>query len=349
MTSIESVPLSDVPLESKIRFLRCADAYPGRPTHVETVETHFAYVFLTDRHAYKLKKPIRFHAVDFRTLESRRASCESEVALNSRLGERVYIGVVPLSVCETGLALETPAGTAVVDWLVKMHRLPRERMLDARAAADDVSNAELRALVAKLAAFYARARRAAWDGPAYRRHLERQVRTGCADLATRAHVLDDVPSGRLMKDQLAFLSRRAVAIEARCSEGRVVDAHGDLRPEHILLADEPQIIDCVEFSAELRLLDTAEEIAFLALECTELGRPALAARVVSIYRDLGRDALPQPLFEFYYSQRALARARSCAWHLDEPLRGDLRAHWIRRTERYLEAARAAIDRAHGDS
>ena len=115
----------------------------------------------------------------------------------------------------------------------------------------------------------------------------------------------------------------------------------------MLLGDPPQIIDCLEFSAELRLLDTAEEIAFLALECTDLGQSDLAARIVRLYRELCRDPIPEPLFDFYYSQRALARARSCAWHLDEPLTEERRAHWSARTERYLEAARLAVERAAG--
>jgi aminoglycoside phosphotransferase family enzyme len=128
----------------------------------------------------------------------------------------------------------------------------------------------------------------------------------------------------------------------RCSHGRIVDAHGDLRPEHILLGDDPQIIDCLEFSAELRMLDTAEEIAFLALECTALGRRDLAREVVALYREIGRDDVPQPLFDFYYGRRALVRALLSLWHLDEPLAEPLRAHWLGRASWYLEVARAAL-------
>lgn len=32
---------------------------PTTEQRIEAVETHFAWVFLTDRHAYKLKKPVR--------------------------------------------------------------------------------------------------------------------------------------------------------------------------------------------------------------------------------------------------------------------------------------------------
>ncbi len=333
-----------IPLETKVGFLERTRTYPDEPGRVETVETHFAYVFLTDRFAYKLKKPIRFHNIDFSTTELRRASCDAELGLNRRLAEHVYVDVVPLSMDGNALVLERRAG-AVVDWLVKMRRLARQGMLDARAVAGDVTEHELRQLVTRLAAFYARAHRAGWSRQAYRLHLERQLRTAGGDLAARAGQLDEAAASRIVRQQLAFVREQAGLVEARCAQGRVVDAHGDLRPEHVLLDDPPQIIDCLEFSAELRLLDTAEEIAFLALECTELGEPRLAARIVGLYRELCRDAIPEPLFDFYYSHRALARARSCAWHLDEPLTEERNAHWSARAERYLEAARLAIERA----
>lgn len=346
MFSIHAMlPEAATPLETKVRFLKRTDAYPNRTSCVETVETHFAHVFLTDRFAYKLKKPMRFHSIDFRTVELRGASCTAELRLNRRLADNVYVDVVPLSLDGDELVLESWGRGAVVDWLVKMHRLERDRMLDARAVEDEVTDEELRRLMTKLAAFYARAHRASWSGAGYRRHLEQELRRADGDLAAHADRLDGASVNRVVHSQLEFMSREAGLVEARCRKGRVVDAHGDLRPEHVFLGDPPQIIDCLEFSAELRLLDAAEEIAFLALECTELGAPELAARIVKLYRELCRDPVPEPLLNFYYSHRALARARSCAWHLDEPLTEQRRAHWLTRMERYLEAARLAIEHA----
>ena len=44
-------------LEKKVEFLSHATSYPDT-THVETLETHMSWVFLTDLYAYKLKKPV---------------------------------------------------------------------------------------------------------------------------------------------------------------------------------------------------------------------------------------------------------------------------------------------------
>lgn len=44
-----------ISLQEKVNFLKQPENYPSRPDAVETVETHMAWVFLTDRHAWKLK------------------------------------------------------------------------------------------------------------------------------------------------------------------------------------------------------------------------------------------------------------------------------------------------------
>ncbi|AMN48405.1 hypothetical protein ACG33_15125 [Steroidobacter denitrificans] len=338
-------PHCAVPFAMKTRFLRHPGSYPHAPADVEFIETHFACVFLAGRYAYKLKKPIRFYEIDFTTVELRRTYCELEFTLNMRLAEAVYIAVVPLLSTGKTLTIDSAAGGTIVDWLVKMHRLPRERMLDARAAAGPIGQEELRELVAKLVAYYARAHRAAWDGPEYLRRLELETRQRRTELLAYESSLGECPIERIVAGQVEFLQVFAKTLEARCAAGRIVDAHGDLRPEHILLGENPQIIDCLEFSAALRLLDTAEEIMFLALECEQLDRADLAHEITALYRELSGDFVSQNLLDFYSSRRAMVRALICVRHLDEPMDEDLRRRWIERGHGYLAKALDAITHA----
>ena len=81
-------------LTTLVDFLSRPDSYRDRTDHVEVIETHISYVFLTDRHAFKLKKPVQFEFVDFSTPRARRLACEQEVALNRRLAPEVYLGIV---------------------------------------------------------------------------------------------------------------------------------------------------------------------------------------------------------------------------------------------------------------
>jgi uncharacterized protein len=77
----------DIPLAAKVAFLRLASTYPEHTDSVEALETHMSWVFLTDSHAYKLKKPVRYDFLDFSTLASRRRDCEDEVQLNRWLAQ----------------------------------------------------------------------------------------------------------------------------------------------------------------------------------------------------------------------------------------------------------------------
>ncbi|HEB77603.1 MAG TPA: hypothetical protein ENI90_03630, partial [Methylothermaceae bacterium] len=87
----------DVPLAAKLAFLRDPSSYPDQPARVEAIETHMAWVFLTDRFAYKLKKPVRYPYLDFSTLAAREFYCHEEVRLNQRLAPGVYLGVAALN------------------------------------------------------------------------------------------------------------------------------------------------------------------------------------------------------------------------------------------------------------
>ena len=78
--------------------------------------------------------------------------------------------------------------------------------------------------------------------------------------------------------QADFLANHGDLLEARAAQGRIVEGHGDLRPEHVFLDGEPQVIDCLEFDRDLRLLDPVDELAFLGLECERLGATWIGER-----------------------------------------------------------------------
>lgn len=335
------LPAPETTLPAEVGFLSRADTYPDRPAAVEVIETHFAWVFLSRCFVYKLKKPIRFRTLDLTTLAARRANCELEVALNRRLTDGVYVGVVPLGHNGQGLVLESPIEP--VAWLVKMLRLPVERTLERVAHDGTVLDDDLARVVDRLATYYARAARAPWSGAEYRRALGSRIDEYGAELC--AYGLGTALTTRvraLTAAQRRFIDDHANALDARVSAGRVLDAHGDLRPEHVfLLADQVQIIDCLEFSADLRLLDSAEEIAFLALELERLGHDDVGSRVLELYRERCADRGATELLGFYRSLRALLRALLAVLHVEDA-HVDSRARWHARAGWYLDTALAAL-------
>src|SRR3990167_8625899 len=106
----------------------------GQP--VELQETHISWVLLTERLAYKLKKPARLPFVDFSTLALRKHFCEEEVRLNRRLAPELYLGVVP--VCDSAQAPRIGAmheACLLIDYAVCMQRFPQGALLSERLAA----------------------------------------------------------------------------------------------------------------------------------------------------------------------------------------------------------------------
>jgi len=112
-----------------------------------------SWVFLTDKHAHKLKKPVRHAFLDFSTIEARRRNCRAEVRLNNRLAPGVYLGVVPL-VLRADRTLSLGGAGRVVDWLVQMRRLRKSDVLQEQIKSHRLRGGALSVAVAALVRFY---------------------------------------------------------------------------------------------------------------------------------------------------------------------------------------------------
>jgi aminoglycoside phosphotransferase family enzyme len=143
--------------------------------------------------------------------------------------------------------------------------------------------------------------------------------------------------------QHAMLYVLAALFDQRIHAGHLIEAHGDLRSEHICLEPEPQIIDCLEFSRGFRIVDPADELAFLALECERLGAPELMRTIFAAYAGVAGDKPPDRLVHFYQSYRACGRAKIAVWHLNDPVVRDPH-RWPAHARDYLRLARDHIDR-----
>ena len=135
--------------------------------------------------------------------------------------------------------------------------------------------------------------------------------------------------------QFEFLQQNPKLFDSRVQAGKIVDAHGDLRPEHICLEQRgPVIIDCLEFNRNLRILDAVSEIMFLALECERLGAPNIERLILNRYSEETGDRPSEKLLAFYKSYHACVRAKIAVWHLkDNGIRD--RDTWITKATDYL--------------
>ena len=275
-----------------------------------------SWVFLTEDRVYKLKKPVRFAYLDFSTLDRRRAACVAELTLNRRLAPEVYLDLLPLTYGATGLAVGGDG--LVVDWLVVMRRLDEEWMLEERVIAGSVAAPDIDRLVDRLSLFY---RHAAPDRLSPGVHLVEWRRKLAENRSVLLRGELGLPVTEVMhvdRVQRRYVDERGEVFASRVRSHRIIDGHGDLRPEHVWLGTPVLVIDCLEFSARLRSVDPFDEISYLGIECARLGAPWIGGYAVE---RLGRSLHQHPphhLLAFYRTYRATLRARLAIAHLLEP-------------------------------
>lgn len=291
-----------------VRLLDSPRTYNERTEEVVQLETHISWVFLTSRFAYKLKKPVRYDFLDFSTPEKRRWACQREVELNRRLAQDVYLGIVPITQ-ETKGRLKLGGTGEPVDWVVKMRRLPADRALDRLIRNRSVSTSDATDLARRLARFYQQLPPLNINAEVYRRRIEDHIRGNEIELAKPQYDFNPKVLKRISTALIRLLRLAPETLDARVCDGRIVDGHGDLRPEHIYFDPQPTIIDCVEFNDEFRQIDVLDELAFLAAECEHLGATEIGNRIIEEYQTTSCDSFPKSLLEFYKCYRACVRAK----------------------------------------
>lgn len=332
--TVSGPPPADAALAGRLQFLARPDAYAGA-TVVQPIETHASWVFLTDRHAYKLKKPVRTRYADLGTLDGRERNCREELRLNRRFAADVYLGVVPLRRAATG-ALRLEGRGETVDWLVQMRRLPAAQMLDRIIGTSRFDPRSLEAVVQLLVRVYRESGPVTLTERDYRLRLLDAIAEHERELLRAEGHLPEHLVGAICERQRAFVRDTGYLVD-RVRGFHIVEGHGDLRPEHICLEGDPKIIDALEFSRELRIADAADELAFLSLECERLGASAAHRVIFATYSELTGDRPPAPLVDFYQSMRACARAMLAVRHLDDHI-VDEPQRWRARALRYVGLA-----------
>lgn len=324
-------------LRQKVDFLARPESYAETSSHVEALETHMAWVFLTDRHAYKLKKPIRSTVLDYSTPAKRRGNLVAELHLNRRLAPGVYRRVLPLMEnAEGSLGFEGGDGARIVDWVLQMRRLPTDRTLST-AIREGVASLEMADRLAEaLLGFYRKAEGVELCPAAYLERIRRELELSRETLRTVPSLAG--PVGRSGAKLQRYLESQGELVGARASH--LVDGHGDLRPEHVYFEGQPVVIDCLEFNRRLRTVDPVDELCYLAIECELLGADWFGVRVLGRYICGMADPAPPDLIRFYKGCRAMLRARLALVHAARPGRHSAE-HWHALAQHYVELAERA--------
>jgi uncharacterized protein len=316
MDSTRPAPPAELTLAQQARMvehLRVA-LQAQAPVHpVERVETHISWVLVTPTLAFKFKKALNPGFLDYRTRAQRLQGCREELRLNRRLAPDLY-----LRVADIGGTPEVPvldgAGPPI-DHAVCMRAFDQAGLWDRLAASGRLGAAQVDELADLIARFQAGA---AVAGPDSRFGHAEQVREPVIDNFDALATLLDDPADRTALEALrsweaAAVTSLADTFEQRRLAGRVREGHGDLHLGNVAEIDgRTTVFDGIEFNESFRWLDTAGEIAFLAMDLHAHGLPALAHRFVDRWLQKSGDRGGLAVLRYHMVYRALVRAKIAA-------------------------------------
>jgi len=281
-----------------------------RDPDARVIETHISFVILAGAHAWKIKKAVDLGFLDFSTLARRHRFCREELRLNRRLAPTLYLDVV--AVCGTPQDPHLGEPGPVLEYAVYMARFPDDEQLDRVLSRGALDPDACRQIARQVAAFHAGAPRARAATPygaltAVRAPMMENFEQLAACVPT---ALSRATLNALRTWTRAELDRRRGALRSRKRAGHVRECHGDLHLANMAWHhDELVVFDCIEFSPDLRWIDTASDLAFLLMDLDHRAQPTLAAHVLNTYLAHTGDYDALAVIDLYRVYRALVRAK----------------------------------------
>ena len=324
---------------------------------IEIKETHISYILLTGEYVYKFKKAVDFGFLNFTTLEKRKFYCEEEIRLNRRLAPDLYLDVIPV----TGSydSPEINGSGPIIEYAVKMRQFQQDTELNNLLSSGLFKTSYVDQLSEKIAAFHTGIQSVSRNSK-YGNYgvISKIMFENIKDLAgyisqdkTCTKKIENI--NKWTQEQLSTLEKTIIK---RKKQGRIKECHGDLHLGNIALyRDEIVIFDCIEFSEELRRIDTICDIAFLIMDFESHDYQSLAYRFLNIYLQETGDYEGLELLRFYCVYRALVRAKIYALSLSNASDYELPRlthqyqHYIELALKYTKPDKTFIFMTHGFS
>lgn len=292
--------------------------FPDENASRKLIETHASWVILTEKYAFKIKKPVKFSFLDFSTPELRKHFCEEEVRLNRRLSN-LYLGARPIRF--DGEKFNIDVEGKVVDYAVQMQRVDENLQMDLLLKNDKVTTADIEAIAGILADFHQHARIITQPFD------EKATLEDFADLHSVASFLSNHMDRGLEKTISGWIKLAETVLEKtswrfqeRVAENFIRDGHGDLHSRNIFLLEKPVIFDCIEFNEHFRINDVLSELAFLAMDLKRFGKKDFKKTLIKKYSEtyacfrLPEDYL---IFQYFLLYRSTVRLKIAALQLKE--------------------------------
>jgi aminoglycoside phosphotransferase family enzyme len=321
-------------------------ALPDPTKEVSLVQTHISIVLLADRFAYKIKKPVNFGFLDFRTLEKRAFYCAQELKLNRRLAKDIYVDVLPVFFDGKRYSMGIKRGQEpVVEYAVKMKRIRRESLMISLFEKGALTESHLYRLAKVLAGFHTSALRTVdidrfGEPEAFKVNTDEnfvQVRN-YTGVTIKQKQFNDLEGWT----EKFYKSHRRLFYE-RVEKGKIRDCHGDLHMEHVCFTRPLSIIDCIEFNDRFRYSDAVADMAFLLMDLEYHGGESLSRMLWGEYQDMTGEEGAEELLLFYKVYRAFVRGKVNSFQMDDQgISAEAKEMAVARAKKYFELASSYI-------
>ncbi|WP_022670554.1 AAA family ATPase [Hippea alviniae] len=277
----------------------------------EIIQTHISWVLLGKSKVYKIKKPVDFGFLNYTTIDKRLEFCKKEVELNRRLAEEIYEGVSTIN--EENGELFIDGDGKVVDYAVRMKRMPQDRMMDVLIESDLITDEEIEALAKKIAEFHKKA-----ETNDYISSFG-SIKTNKFNTDENFQQTEDAVGEFITRFQYEslkkftdeFYKKNKELFDKRIKETKIRDCHGDMYSRNICIVDKQRIFiyDCIEFNERFRYSDVASDVAFLLMDLENLGRWDLSDKFLKFYLEYSKDSSLNDILDFYKIYRAYVRGK----------------------------------------
>lgn len=278
----------------------------------ELIQTHSSFVIITDDVVYKIKKPVNFGFLDYSTLEKRKLYSYKELEINKRLCSDIYIDVLPISKIDYSYEF---SDKNIVEYAVKMKRVNDELFMINRLK--DLNNKDIENVARRVARFHLETRKV-YDFDVYN---QMKFNTDENFEQTKEFIGKTIEQEdyNFIKDKVnSFYQKRKDLFYKRQKEGYVVDGHGDIRLEHVVLVKDICIMDAIEFNDRFRIQDQINDMCFLSMELELKGYKDFAKIYEDTYKNVTKDEDFEIFLDFYKSYRAYVRGKVTSFLLNDP-------------------------------
>ncbi len=306
--------------KNNINYLLEPSVYSHKVIDIKLIETHISWIVLTGIYAYKIKKPLNNEYIQSSTIIQRLNYCKEEIRLNTRYNHTLYLGISVIYSTSSKYYVDDStendlnlSDSKVLDYAIKMKQINQLFILS-NISAQRLDDILFRRLGKSIGTFHLRLK-------SYEKKTDNNIlvsiehhnKVNLEHLSELKPTNNDLNLLSIINSYMStdFRLKQGIFLE-RYHLGFFKECHGDLHCDNIYVNNEYQleIFDGIEFKESLRMIDQISDIIFIVMDLQARGNNRQSLILLNNWLYTTGDYLGLILYQWYYSYRALVRAKA---------------------------------------